>query len=117
MFSDSSPYDTRLKTSVNVTYATSCSIVAIHGLAGDALKTWTIVEHSSGSKPAEINWLSHPNLLPHYLPTARILTWGYNANISSMKGKQTSSDRILQHAQTLVAQLSSDREVSGYIPQ
>lgn len=41
-----------------------------------------------------------------------MLTWGYNANVVSLKGKNTSSsDRILQHAQTLVAQLQADREV------
>jgi hypothetical protein len=90
--------------------------VAIHGLNGDAFKTWTTTEYDSRSNSAQINWLSHPDLLPRYLPTARILTWGYNANISSMKGKQTSSDRILQHAQTLVAQLSADREVSDFVP-
>ncbi len=41
---------------------------------------------------------------------ARILTWGYNANVTSLLGN-TSSDRILNHAQTLVAQLEADRSV------
>ena len=80
------------------------SIVAVHGLNGDAMKTWT-----SGN----ICWLNHPDLLPKYLKRARVLTWGYNANISSLAGKSTSSDRILQHAQTLIAQLHADRDVSG----
>lgn len=53
------------------------------------------------------------DLLPKYLPNARILTWGYNANVLSLKGRTTSSDRVLQHAQTLVAQLQADREVRG----
>lgn len=81
------------------------SIVAVHGLNGDAYKTWT-------SDKGNVNWLKDPDLLPKYLPNARILTWGYNANVVSFKGKSTSSDRILQHAQTLVAQLQADREVS-----
>ena len=54
-------------------------------------------------------WLK--DLLPSNLKNSRILTYGYNANVTAMLGK-TSSDRILQHAQTLVAQLVADREVS-----
>jgi hypothetical protein len=77
-------------------------IVAVHGLNGDAVKTWT-----SGN----ICWLNHPDLLPKYLKRARVLTWGYNANISSLTGKTTSSERILQHAQTLIAQLHADRDL------
>ena len=89
------------------------SIVAVHGLNGDAFKTWT-------TDKGKVNWLKDPNLLPKYVPSARVLTWGYNANVVSLKGKNTSSsDRILQHAQTLVAQLQADREVwvfSFFIP-
>lgn len=85
--------------------STQSSFVAVHGLNGDAMKTWT-----SGN----ICWLNHPDLLPKYLKRARVLTWGYNANISSLTGKSTSSERILQHAQTLVAQLHADRNVSWF---
>lgn len=77
----------------------------MHGLNGDSLKTWTTYQN-------KICWLNHPDLLPKYVKNARVLTWGYNANISSLNGKSTSSERILQHAQTLVAQLHADREVS-----
>ena len=56
-------------------------------------------------------WLKDPYLLPSDLKNSRILTYGYNANITAMLGK-TSSDRILQHAHTLVAELLADREVS-----
>jgi protein SERAC1 len=80
------------------------SIVAVHGLDGDALRTWT-------SDKNKICWLNHQDLLPKHLREARILTWGYNANVTSLKGKITSSDRILQHAHTLIAQLQADREV------
>lgn len=82
----------------------STSIVAVHGLQGDALRTWT-------SDSNHICWLNHPDLLPKYVEHARILTWGYNANVASFKGRSTSSDRILQHAHTLVAELYADREV------
>jgi len=83
------------------------SIVAVHGLNGDSIKTWT-------SESEGVCWLSHPDFLPKYVNCARVLTWGYNANISSLTGKTTSSNRILQHAQTLVAQLDADREVSTF---
>ncbi|KAG0648829.1 hypothetical protein D0Z07_4939, partial [Hyphodiscus hymeniophilus] len=77
------------------------SIVAVHGLNGDPYRTWTT---KSG-----ICWLK--DLLPANLKNARVLTFGYNANATSFLGS-TSSDRILQHAQTLVAQLNADREAS-----
>jgi len=56
-------------------------------------------------------WLKDPNFLPSNLKNSRILTYGYNAVVASMFGK-ASSDRILQHAHTLVAELVADREVS-----
>ncbi|PVH80413.1 hypothetical protein DL98DRAFT_628851 [Cadophora sp. DSE1049] len=83
-------------------------IVAVHGLNGDRLRTWT-----TQSGPSPICWLSHPNFLPRYLPQARVLTYGYNANISSLGSKIAGSERLLQHAQTLVAQLTADRELDG----
>ncbi|KAH7411335.1 ribonuclease p/mrp subunit [Cadophora sp. MPI-SDFR-AT-0126] len=81
-------------------------IVAVHGLNGDRLRTWT-----TQSGPSPVCWLSHPDFLPRYLPQARVLTYGYNANISSLGSKIAGSERLLQHAQTLVAQLTADREL------
>lgn len=81
-----------------------CSIVAVHGLNGDNIKSWT-------SKAKDSCWLNHPSFLPKYIDRGRVLTWGYNANISTLMGKTTSSDRILQHAQTLIAELHADRDV------
>ena len=49
--------------------------------------------------------------MPEYLKQSRILTFGYNATVAALLGK-TSSDRIMQHAHTLVAELVADREVS-----
>ena len=79
-------------------------VVALHGLYGDALKTWT----TKGSE--QCCWLNDPKMLPDKLPRARILSWGYNADVTALLG-DTSSDRILHHAHTLVAQLQADREV------
>lgn len=89
------------------TIANFFSIVAVHGLNGDSIKTWTY-------KLGNICWLSHPDFLPKYVKNARVLSWGYNANICSMFGG--GSNRILQHAQTLVADLQADREVSDDFP-
>jgi len=79
------------------------SIVAVHGLNGHPLKTWTTHE-------TERFWLGDSDLLPSNLKRSRILTYGYNASVAALLGK-TSSDRILQHAQTLIAELVADREV------
>ena len=81
----------------------SVSIVAVHGLYGNALKTWT-------SEASKALWLRDGGMLPKALPNARILSWGYNADVHAFLGN-TSSDRIMQHAHTLVAQLQADREV------
>ena len=81
-----------------------CSIVAVHGLNGDPFRSWT-------TEASEKLWLEDPNLLPSNLKDSRILTYGYNAVVASLFGK-ASSDRILQHAHTLVAELIADREVS-----
>ncbi|KAJ6103800.1 Cytochrome P450 [Penicillium sp. IBT 16267x] len=78
-------------------------VVAVHGLQGDAFRTWT---HDK----SQICWLR--DLLPDHINNARILTWGYIANTNSLNGKMTSSDRILHHAETLVEELQIDREVS-----
>lgn len=57
-----------------------------------------------------ILWLR--DLLPEALSVARVLTYGYNANITSFCGSR-SSDRIQQHAQTLVADIQADRSLEG----
>ena len=80
------------------------SVVAVHGLNGDPFRTWT-------SEGSDKMWLKDPDLLPFNLENSRILTYGYNANVTAVFGK-TSSDSILLHAHTLVAQLVADREVS-----
>jgi hypothetical protein len=82
----------------------SPSIVAIHGLNGNPYRTWT-------TEKTQKFWLKDADLLPSNLKSARILTFGYNAAVAALLGR-TSSDRILQHAQTLVAELVADREVS-----
>ncbi|KAF2186510.1 ribonuclease-like protein p/mrp subunit [Zopfia rhizophila CBS 207.26] len=83
------------------------SIVAVHGLNGHPSKTWTTPKTNKF-------WLSDADLLPSSLKRARILTFGYNASVTALLGK-TSSDRILQHAHTLVAELVADRELEDAV--
>ncbi|KAI0142629.1 hypothetical protein GGR57DRAFT_392973 [Xylariaceae sp. FL1272] len=81
-------------------------IIAVHGLNGDALRTWT-------SKKSGISWLSHPDFLPKYIRNARVLVWGYNSSFASFAGAEPSQNRVHHHAQTLIAQLYADRQLEG----
>lgn len=69
---------------------------------GDHIESW---RHAATGT----NWLSE--LLPSSL-RARVLTFGYNAIATSFFGRH-SSDRILQHGHTLVAELEADRALYG----
>ncbi|PHH91900.1 hypothetical protein CDD83_9843 [Cordyceps sp. RAO-2017] len=80
------------------------SIVAVHGLNGDARGTWT-------AGRSGICLLSHPDFLPKYVKKARILSWGYYASFSSLLGQDPSKERIHHHAHTLVSQSSADRRL------
>ncbi|KAI0392749.1 Alpha/Beta hydrolase protein [Xylariaceae sp. FL0594] len=86
--------------------AAEIDIVAVHGLNGDARRTWT-------SRKNGVCWLSHPDFLPKYIRNARVLVWGYNSSFSSFTGVEPSSNRVLDHAQNLVSQLYADRALEG----
>jgi hypothetical protein len=83
----------------------SIYIIAVHGLGGHATKTWSANDQTC--------WLSDPSMLSKYMPNARVLAYGYNANISSWGQKKTSKDRILQHAVTLVQSVQSERSLES----
>ncbi|KAI4093367.1 MAG: hypothetical protein LQ344_002955 [Seirophora lacunosa] len=87
--------------------AAGCSIVAVHGLNGDAIRTWT-------TNKTEKFWLADPEMLPKNMSNARILSFGYDASATAFFGR-TSSDTILQHAHTLVAELVADRQLEGAV--
>ncbi|KAI0466974.1 ribonuclease-like protein p/mrp subunit [Xylaria cf. heliscus] len=78
-------------------------IVAVHGINGDAFNTFS-------SKNNNRFWLGDPDMLPHDVENSRILTYRYPASVATLLGS-TSSDRILQHAQTMIAELVADREL------
>jgi hypothetical protein len=83
------------------------SVVFVHGLEGHPYKTWV-------GKKNKVFWPAE--LLPKDLlkrkENVRILVYGYNADVYAFGGSKTSSDRILNHAQTLVQTLYANRSVS-----
>ncbi|KAJ4289946.1 hypothetical protein N0V88_006744 [Collariella sp. IMI 366227] len=83
----------------NAAHAT-VDIVFVHGLTGDREKTWTA---SNASEP----WPKA--LLPSELPTARVLTFGYDAYVADWRG-MVSQNRIANHAWNLLTSLVSYRE-------
>lgn len=79
---------------------TESSVVFVHGLTGNRRSTWTC-------KPADVFW---PNdLLPHDLPRTRIMTYGYDADITHFWA-MASQNRIGEHAGNLVNALVQIRE-------
>ncbi|KAK4038406.1 hypothetical protein C8A01DRAFT_47974 [Parachaetomium inaequale] len=58
-------------------------IVFIHGLGGTSLRTWCRDRH--------VDHLWPKLWLPDELPTARVLTFGYNAHFTSRKGRVSST--------------------------
>lgn len=83
-----------------MTWLIAPSIVAIHGLNGHRDKTWTASNN--------VNWLS--DLLPHDIPNARVITWGYDANTHS--SSRVSCQYLYDHARQLVSDLCRKRELT-----
>ncbi|KAK3292166.1 uncharacterized protein B0H64DRAFT_364874 [Chaetomium fimeti] len=75
-------------------------IVFVHGLTGDREKTWT-------AHAAPEPWPKA--LLPSELPTARVLTFGYDAYVADWRGV-VSQNRIGNHAWNLLTSLATYRE-------
>ncbi|KAI0456108.1 hypothetical protein F5B21DRAFT_502584 [Xylaria acuta] len=75
-------------------------IVFIHGLTGDRERTWT-AENASEPWPK--------TLLASKLPTARILTFGYDAYVTDWKSV-VSQNRIANHSLNLLTSLAHYRE-------
>ncbi|KAK3689030.1 Alpha/Beta hydrolase protein, partial [Podospora appendiculata] len=78
----------------------TCSIVAVHGLNGDATCSWTN-ESPSG---ASTMWLR--DLLPYKLPNARVMSFGYNASVIG----NTSVAGVRENARRLLSLLRDKRE-------
>ena len=69
-------------------------VVAVHGLQGDAFKTW---EHENNTL-----WLR--DLLPAEIPSARIMTFGYESTIAFSKSVAHIEDKALDLLNRLSAQ-------------
>lgn len=74
-------------------------VVAVHGLQGDAYKTW---EHANGSI-----WLR--DFLPADLPSARIMTFGYDSTVAFSQSVAKLEDKALE----LLNRLSTKRNIAG----
>ena len=82
------------------------SLVAVHGLNGDPIKTWTHPKTKSF-------WLGNVEFLPRDVPGARIFTFGYNADV--FFGNSTAG--IIDHAKDLLSSLLDKREDDQVINQ
>ena len=81
----------------------SIDVVFVHGLNGNAFRTWNHPQ-------SKAHWPSH--ILPIDLPDARILTFGYDADIIGFFEART-CNKLADHAAKLVAQLELLRRRSG----
>ena len=79
--------------------AKTVDVVAVHGILGHPFKTW---EHENGKL-----WLK--DFLAKDLPSARIMTFGYDSAVAFSKGVGT----IENNARYLLNQLSAERAASG----
>ena len=76
------------------------SIVFVHGLTGDRENTWT-------AKDAIAPWPQ--TLLPAKISNARVLTFGYDAYVTELRG-MVSNNRIGNHSWNLLTALATHRE-------
>jgi len=76
-------------------------LVFVHGLTGHREKTWTSDGTSSGPWPQ--------TLLPGKIPDARVLTFGYDAMVTDLRGV-VSNNRVANHARNLLVALATHRE-------
>lgn len=74
------------------------SICFVHGLGGGRYSTWT---------KDEVFWPY--NLLPKDIPDARIITWGYNAEVAHFLSPD-SKVRVRDHAKSLLNDLNGLRD-------
>lgn len=74
-----------------------CSLIAVHGLGGDAKDTWTHPE-------SKAFWLQ--DFLPQRHSDARIITFSYNAAV--VFGESTAA--VIDHAKSLLSSLVDKRE-------
>lgn len=77
-------------------------ICFIHGLTGNRESTWT-------AKGQDAPW---PTLLLGPIPSARLLTYGFNAYFMKKAHVPPSTNRLLDHAKNFLLDLTNDRATS-----
>ncbi|KAF8824301.1 hypothetical protein HHX47_DHR8000394 [Lentinula edodes] len=80
---------------------TQVDIVALHGLNGHAFRSW---EYYDSKTRERFMWLR--DRLPEQIPAARVITYGYNANVYS----DVSMGRMRTFAETFLERLRYIRE-------
>ncbi|KAL3296768.1 Kinesin light chain [Colletotrichum asianum] len=94
------PFPSGIKLLHNPSEAALVDIVFVHGLTGHREKTWT-------AHDATDPWPK--TLLPTKIPTARVLTFGYDASVADWRSV-VSVNRVGNHAQNLLSALANFRE-------
>jgi len=77
----------------------SLDIIFVHGLRGHREKTWT-------DTTATVFWPR--DLLPHEMNTARVISWGYDANVANFLSPASQAS-IFGYAQSLLADVADQR--------
>ncbi|EPS43161.1 hypothetical protein H072_2926 [Dactylellina haptotyla CBS 200.50] len=84
-----------------------CDIVFVHGLRGGQYSTWS---DTSEKAKNPICWPC--DILPKYVPKARIIMYGYDADIAKISGP-SSQNAIGGHAQDFLSSLAGRRFMTG----
>ena len=92
-------------TTVHESESPDVDIVLVHGLNGHPRKTWTAA--NGVFWPAELL----PIVLKEDRVRARVMVYGWRANVFAVKGNNATTDMVHHHAQTLVSNLVLKRRV------
>jgi hypothetical protein len=83
------------------------SIVAIHGLATQAPRTWLAYMNGKDDEEGSVNWLGDDTMLPSVVKDARILSYNWNAYYT---GERASADALIGQADQLLLSLYDNRQ-------
>ena len=91
----------------------SSSIIAVHGLGAHPDHAWSMPSAEDESK--KVDWLKDEDMLPSFVPNARILRYGYYAK---WFGEDSVKSRIQDMAMELLYTLKvdSERTVRCFVP-
>ncbi|OKL64272.1 hypothetical protein UA08_00936 [Talaromyces atroroseus] len=107
----------RIKRSELTTPSPNRSIILVHGLFGDAYKTWTArvsdtLRAQDHTQPRNEDGVFWPrDLLPDVIKDANVFTWGYNADIDSLF-TAASQNTVKQYAENLLADIADRLEAA-----